>query len=130
MSVSVHSLDEVAQQLGKSPRWLRKWLRDHPRDQEGRPLFGAAGRTMVFSDRHVERLLEALPCPSKSSPPATRKRETYMSGGTISESLLTKAAALTGDPSLAPSSSGLSRPSSEANTRRVNLRLVLMSQRS
>jgi hypothetical protein len=121
---AVHSLDDVAKQLGKSRRWLRDWLRDHPRDSHDRPLYAAAGRTKVFSDAHIARILEALPCPSASSQPAVGKRKSSTSAARTSASAWTKAAALTGDLSLDPSSSASRRRSSEANTRRAKFHIV------
>src|SRR6266705_3539813 len=61
------TVEEVAQRLHKSPRWLQDFLRDHPTGPDGRPFFRLAGRTRLFSESDVGRLYEALPCPSSSS---------------------------------------------------------------
>ncbi|MDE2472823.1 MAG: hypothetical protein KGL35_29930, partial [Bradyrhizobium sp.] len=79
MSAPVYTVDEAAAKLRKTPRWLAEWLRAHPRDGLDRPLFKQAGRTMIFTDRHIELIIEALPCPSKSSPAAAKKRKTSTS---------------------------------------------------
>lgn len=57
---AVLTLDEVADLIHKSRRWLREWLRDNPRDAYDRPLFGMAGRTLLFTEMQVQRLTEAL----------------------------------------------------------------------
>ena len=57
---AVLTLDEVANLIHKSRRWLREWLRDNPRDAYDRPLFGMAGRTLLFTEMQVQRLTEAL----------------------------------------------------------------------
>src|ERR1700681_4736490 len=85
----------------KSRRWLMELLHKNATDPHGRPLYRSAGRDKLI---YLDRLIEALPCPSKSLPPATRKRRTSTSGAAISESELTKAAELTGDWSLVPAS--------------------------
>jgi hypothetical protein len=102
----VLTLDEVACLMHKSRRWLREWLRDNPRDAYDRPLFGEAGRTLLFTQAHVQRIVETLPCPSSLSRPVKRKQRTSISAGSISVSQWTRAAELTSDPSLKPSSSG------------------------
>jgi hypothetical protein len=63
---AILTLDEVAKLLRKSPRWIREWLRDHPRDAYDPPLFGKAGRTLLFTENHLHRIVEASPCPSRS----------------------------------------------------------------
>jgi hypothetical protein len=97
------TLDDVAKIIHKSRRWLREWLRDNPRDAYDRPLYVMAGRTMLFTDQHVKRLLESLPCRSRSPLPATSGRRTSISGARTSVSEWTRAAELIGDPSLKPS---------------------------
>ena len=59
------TLDDVAKIIHKSRRWLREWLRDNPRDAYDRPLYVMAGRTMLFTDQHVKRILESLPKDAK-----------------------------------------------------------------
>jgi hypothetical protein len=65
-------------------------LRDNPRDAYDRPLYAMAGRTMLFTDQHVKRLLESLPCPSRSSRPATPGRRTSTSAALTSASEWTR----------------------------------------
>jgi hypothetical protein len=120
---TVFTLDEVAARLHKSRRWLQVFLR-------GRPIGRLAGRTRLLTEHDIVTLIEALPCPSSSSRPETRRRRTSTSAGRTSESQWIRAAALTGDPSLDPSSSAYRPKSNEANIRRAKLHLVQTSQRS
>ena len=89
------TLDDVAKIIHKSRRWLREWLRDNPRDAYDRPLYVMAGRTMLFTDQHVKRILESLPCRSRSFLPATPGQRTSTSGARTSVSEWTRAAELT-----------------------------------
>ena len=65
----IYTVDEVADRLHKTRRWLMDWLRIHTHDQRGNPLFKLAGRSKVITDEHIQRIIEALPCPSSSFPP-------------------------------------------------------------
>ena len=89
----------------RSRRWMVQYLHKTKVDLHGRPLYRCLGRDML--------IIEALPCPSESLPHATKKRRASTFGDHTSASLLTRAAELTGDPSLLPSSNG-SRPRSRA----------------
>lgn len=111
----------------KSRRWLVEFLHRCPTDAHGRPLYRLAGRDKLV---YIDRLFEALPCPSKSSKPATRKRKTSTSAGATSESQLIEAAELTGDWSLVPSSSDSKNQSSGENTRPKKPHLIVNNQRS
>jgi hypothetical protein len=51
------TVDEVAAELRKSPRWLRDWLRRHPGLTIPRIK---AGRTILFDDAAVRAIHEAL----------------------------------------------------------------------
>jgi hypothetical protein len=61
----VLTIDEVADLIHKSRRRLREWLRDHPRDAYDRPLFGKAGRTLLFTPTQVQCIVEFSPLPLK-----------------------------------------------------------------
>lgn len=54
------TMDQLAERLHKSRRWLQYFLRDHP---YGR----MAGRTRLFTEADIAAIIEALPCPSVSS---------------------------------------------------------------
>jgi hypothetical protein len=118
---AVLSVDEVLKALPvrKSKRWLNSYLNKNPTDQHGLPLYRLAGRDKLV---YLHRLIESLPCPSRSLPAATKRRRVSTSGVHISESQWTRAAELTGDPSLSRYSSGSRVKSSEANIHRVNFR--------
>src|ERR1700722_3038964 len=88
-------------------RWLNDFLRKTKVDPQGRPLYRVACRAKLI---YLDRLIEALPCPSSSSRPAKTKARTSRSVDRTSASLWTRAAALTNDPSLSPSLETLRAP--------------------
>ena len=55
----VYTLDEAGARLHKSRRWLQDWLGDHPADRFGNPFFAQLGRTKVFTDDDLNRILAA-----------------------------------------------------------------------
>jgi hypothetical protein len=81
------------------------------------------GRVILFSPDDCQRLYQELvpPCRSNSSPPAKQKPKAYSSAAHTSESVWTRAAELTNDPSLSKSSSKSKPQSSVANTRKPRL---------
>ena len=102
------TVDEVAARLRTKPRKLKEWLRKRKGvDNQGRPYYRSFGRTKLFSEADVSRIIEALPCPSSSSRPV-KARRTGRSAGRTSESLYTEAARLTGKQWLASNSPGSS----------------------
>src|SRR5665647_529377 len=82
--IALHTMDEVAIKLRKSRRWLQEFIQRHPYYRE-------AGRTKVFTDEDINRLIEALPCPGNSCRPAKVKRGSITSGANTSASLWTTA---------------------------------------
>ncbi len=78
---AIYSLDDVAQRLHKSRRWLQNFLR-------GRPIGRLAGRTRLFTDSDVVLLIQELPCPSSSGRRARVKRRAITSGAPTSASTL------------------------------------------
>lgn len=54
------TLEEVAAALNRSPKWLRRWLNDHPVDQYGSPLCMKLGRSYRFQPHDVTNLTRAL----------------------------------------------------------------------
>jgi hypothetical protein len=101
-------MDEVAQRLHKSRRWLQDFVRDHP-------FYRLAGRTKLFTEGDIARLVEALPCPSSSSRRAKAARRTGMSEARTLESLLTEARRLLSSEPRGRSSSDGDGKSSAAN---------------
>src|SRR5262245_60539975 len=79
----LHTLREVASILRKSPRWLQDFIRDHP-------YYRRAGRTPLFTDEDINRLIEALPCPGSSSPRVPARRRIGTSGARTATSNLTE----------------------------------------
>jgi hypothetical protein len=110
------SVDDTLKALPvpKSRQWLVAFLHRNPTDPNGLPLYRLAGRDKLV---YLDRLIEALPCPSRSLPHATRKRKVSTSGVRTSELQWTRAAALTGDPSLANYSGGSNAQSSVDGSR-------------
>lgn len=123
------SIDQAlaALPVRKSRRWLVEFLHKNTHDAHGRPLYRLCGRDKLI---YLDRLIEAMPCPSKSSKPATPKRKISTSADRTLESKLTRAAELTGDPSLVPTSNELRDKSSGENTRRRKPELIVNNQRS
>jgi hypothetical protein len=125
------TMDEAATRLRKKRRWLRDWLRAHKADAQGIPYFRKAGRTILFTEGDLTRILEAMLCRSNSSPRAKAKARTGQCGARTSGSMWMRAAELTGNPSLAPSATNESGQSSAASGRRKpNLSLVPTPARS
>ena len=75
------TLDEVAARLHVSRRWLQGFLK-------GRPFGRMAGRKRLFTEDDFVSIINALPCPSSSSPREPGKAKTTRSGGRISGSAL------------------------------------------
>jgi transposase-like protein len=73
VSPAVYSMDQVAERLHKSRRWLQDFLR-------GRDIGRLAGRTKLFTDADILRLIEAVAMPLKLIPP--RKSPNWSIRGT------------------------------------------------
>src|SRR5215510_16202038 len=58
MSLTYNSKD-AALRLGVSRQWLRKFLRKHPADEAGTPFYVPIGNRKRFTERDLERILEA-----------------------------------------------------------------------
>ena len=91
MTTTLLTIDQVADQLHKSRRWLRDWLREHPEDAPGRTLYRLAGRTKLFTEQQLNYIIEALPCPSSSCRRAKAGRRTGRSVAPTSDDTLTEA---------------------------------------
>jgi hypothetical protein len=98
------TIDEVAAELRKTPRWLKEWLRANPADNDGEPYYTPVGRDRIFHQTDVARieraLREGMQCRSNSGRRAPVKRRTMKSAGRTSESEWKLAAELTSDRSL------------------------------
>jgi hypothetical protein len=62
----LYTIEEVAGRLRKSRRWLQDFLRSTPRDHNGIGFYHLAGRTKLFTEGDIARIVECLPCPSNS----------------------------------------------------------------
>ncbi|WP_245290566.1 hypothetical protein [Rhodopseudomonas sp. AAP120] len=68
-----------------SKRWLQDWLAKHPVDAQGRPFYSQVGRTKLFRENDIARILDATmvtPCRSSSSPPRKGKSPNWTIRGT------------------------------------------------
>lgn len=129
------TLHEAAAELRKRPRWLREWLRTHPRDKSGEAYFTPAGRDKLFHPADLVRievaLREEVKCPSVSGRRVPVKRRTMKSAEPTLDAELRLAAELTNDPSLVTSCErSKSASSSTGNIPRPKLRLIQNSPHS
>jgi hypothetical protein len=77
----VYNLEQAAEMLGVTRRWLLEWLWKHPRDGNGTLFYRKAGRTRLFREADIARIVAAQPAPKASprsrpcwSPPRRRKK--------------------------------------------------------
>ncbi len=130
------SIEEAAAELHKTPRWLREWVRAHPRDKSGEPYYTPVGRDKLFHPSDIARievaLREEVKCPLVSGRRVPAKRRILKSGGPTLESGLRQAAELTGDRSLLNSCerSKSASSSTDSTPRPQHLRLIPTSQPS
>src|SRR5437899_577584 len=68
------SLDTVAARLDIGRRWLLEWLWRNPADANGTPYYRKAGRTKLFTETDVARILAALPAPEAPRCPSSSSR--------------------------------------------------------
>lgn len=127
------TLQEVAAKLRKSERWLWDWLDKHRRDSFDKPYYRLAGRTKLFSEGDLARIIEDLPsCTTSSSdrPGRVKRRISKFAEPTLSAELRL-AAELTGDLSLL-NNSATSNDASKNTVpiQRPKLRLVQASPHS
>ena|SRR5258708_22702963 len=54
------TLDEAADQLRVSRRWLEYWLADHPVDAAGVPFYYRVGRRRLFETSDIQRIRDFL----------------------------------------------------------------------
>ena len=54
-----YNIKDAAGRLGVSRRWLREFLREHPADKAGTPFYVPIGTRKRFTERDLERILEA-----------------------------------------------------------------------
>ena len=126
---SLLTIAQACEELPSKPtqRWLNDFLRKTKVDRDGRPLYRVACRAKLI---YMDRLIEALPCPSNSFRPAKEKVRIIRSADRTSGSLWIRAAELTNDRSLVRSSRTLNGPLSGVNTHQSKLRVVTGGERS
>lgn len=54
------TLDEAADALRVSKRWLQYWLADHPVDSAGMPFYVPMGRNKTFEESDITRIRSAI----------------------------------------------------------------------
>ena len=69
----VYTMDEVAERLHKSRRWLQDFIQRYP-------FYRLAGRTKLFTEGDIARLIEGQ-APEAHPAPAKAKRRTGTSAG-------------------------------------------------
>lgn len=129
------TLDEAAETLRKTSRWLMEWLRKHPKDKVGEPYFTPVGRDKIFHQTDISRieiaLREGVKCRSSSGRRVPAKRRTMKSEGRTLDSEWRQAAELLNDPSLLNSSErSKSASKSTGNGPRPSLSLIQGSRPS
>lgn len=53
-----YTIKDAAERLGVSKRWLQKFLRKHPADNDGVPFYVPFGNRKKLTERDLERILE------------------------------------------------------------------------
>src|SRR4051794_27410196 len=89
------NMEQAAQRLHKSRRWLQLWLRNHPADQHGEPFYSPLGRTKTFDEDDVARIRQAAreeeKCRLSLYHLGPARRRTTRGAANTSESTLIKA---------------------------------------
>jgi hypothetical protein len=50
------TINQTADHLCKSRRWLLEWLRKHPADKDGQPYYTPVGRDKIFHQADIARI--------------------------------------------------------------------------
>lgn len=135
------TIQETADRLCKSKRWLLEWLRKHPADKGGEPYYTPVGRDKIFHQTDIARIEGALrgeiQCRLSSGRPAQVKRRISRSevptGAITDRSAWKLAAELTSDPTLLSFSNGSKNASTNTDagqSRSPSLRIIQGSQHS
>src|SRR6187549_1191851 len=80
------TIEQAAGRLHKSRRWLQAFLQQLPPGD----YYRLAGRTKLFTEAHLQRLVEAMPCHSNSSRRVSRRTgrsRAHISGSELTEAL-------------------------------------------
>jgi len=114
------TMAEAAKELRKSPRWLREWLARNPEDAYGRPYCSKLGRTKVFREADITRILDATMDTKKCRSTSGRrtKARTGRSAAPTSGSLWNEAQELLRGPLQSSNERSSKARSSAANTPR------------
>lgn len=76
------TIEETAGRLRVSKRTLREWLAKRPYDANGNSFFGRIGRTIIFREADVERIIEATRNPLFLQPKGDRTVQAAKSAST------------------------------------------------
>jgi hypothetical protein len=98
--IAAYRMDEAAQRVPCSRRWLQQFLANNPADKAGVPFYYTIGNRKMFTDADIDRIRnfnrEIIRCQLSSFPRVKASLRTTMAAGRISASLLTEAHALLG----------------------------------
>jgi hypothetical protein len=92
MTIEIYRIDDVAKKLGKSKRWLQDFLMKHPCGRR-------AGRTRIFLEEDVAKLVLLLPKEVDPFPRKKAGRPITGSAGRTSKLTLTEALRLVNEKS-------------------------------
>ena len=83
MTLPIYTLDGTAKRLHKSSHdGYAIGSANIPGTRHDRPLFDAAGRTLLFTEQHMDRIVESLAMPVKIIPPRNFKTKNLYIRGT------------------------------------------------
>ena len=60
MIPSFFTIDQAAERIHKSRKWLQRWLCEHPTSRSGMPYYTAVGRTKLFTDENIRWIARAI----------------------------------------------------------------------
>jgi len=97
---AAYTMDEAAQRVPCSRRWLQQFLAENPADKAGVPFYYPIGNRKKFTDADIDRIRnfnrEIARCQLSSFRREKASRRTTMAAAPTSVSLLTAAQRLTG----------------------------------
>lgn len=99
MTETLLTIDEAAARLRKSRRWLRDWMACNRTDAAGEPYGYRLGRTWLFRESDLDRILKSGAARGRR-PRRARRPDARQIASAGSEADWALARELTGDPTL------------------------------